>query len=123
MKPTRRAADADDARIRALLPLTPVFLQVLLALADRNRHGLGIADQIEAATDGHLRLGPGTLYGAIKRLLELDLVEDTDRAPHDDRVDPRRRYYQLTPSGRRALSLEAAQLAQTLKLARAKGVM
>jgi DNA-binding PadR family transcriptional regulator len=112
-----------DRRLATLLPLTPVFLQILLALADRNRHGLGIADQVAAATGGRLKPGPGTLYGAIKRLLELNLVIDTSETPTDDRVDPRRRYYQLTALGRRALELETAQLATTLDLARAKGVM
>ena len=112
-----------DAQAKALLPLSPVVLHVLLALADRHRHGLGIAEQVGAITGGHLTLGPGTLYGAIKRLLELDMVADTDEAPDDDRADPRRRYYRLTPLGRRALELESAQWAAVVKVARAKRVL
>jgi DNA-binding PadR family transcriptional regulator len=118
-----RTAALDD-RARAVVPLSPVAYHVLLALADRNRHGLGIADQVETATGGHIALGPGTLYGAVKRLLELELIDDTDETPDDDRRDdPRRRYYAITPLGRRVLELETAQLASVLKVARAKRVM
>ena len=111
-----------DSRVRELLPLTPVMFHVLLALADRNRHGLGIAEHAETVTGGHLTLGPGTLYGAIKRLLELAFVVDTDESPDDDRPDPRRRYYAITPLGRRALAIEATQMASALKAARLKRV-
>ena len=109
-------------RLQAALPLTPVMFHVLLALADRNRHGLGIAEHAESVTGGHLVLGPGTLYGAIKRLLELELVVDTDKLPGDDRPDPRRRYYAITPLGRRALAVEATQMASAVKAARLKRV-
>jgi DNA-binding PadR family transcriptional regulator len=119
----RHSAAALDDQARAALPLTPVATHVLLALADRNRHGLGIAEQVEATTDGRLTLGPGTLYGAIKRLLDLGLIADTDDAPEEDRVDPRRRYYRITPVGRRALELETAQWARVLKVARSKRVL
>ena len=111
-----------DARLQTALPLTPVMFHVLLALADRNRHGLGIAEHAESVTGGHLALGPGTLYGAIKRLLELELVVDTDKSPGDDRPDPRRRYYAITPLGRRALAIEATQMASAVKAARLKRV-
>jgi DNA-binding PadR family transcriptional regulator len=103
-------------------PLSAVAVHVLLALADRNRHGLGIADHIEHETGGHVAMGPGTLYGAIKRLLDTKLIEDTDEAPEGEHADPRRRYYRITPAGRRALAVEAAQLANLVKLARAKRV-
>ena len=123
MSPRPAGKNLDD-RAHAVVPLSPVAYLVLLALADRNRHGLGIAEQVEAATSGHIALGPGTLYGAIKRLLELELIDDTDDTPDDDRRDdPRRRYYQITPLGRRALALETAQLANVLKVAKAKRVM
>jgi DNA-binding PadR family transcriptional regulator len=116
-------APALEQAVRRLLPLTPVAVQVLLALADRDRHGLGIAEQIEAATSGQISPGPGTLYGAIKRLLDQRLIVDAHEVPGGERPDPRRRYYRLTPLGRRALELEAAQLASTLALARTKGVV
>ena len=119
----RSSAAVLDDRARTIVPLSPVAYHVLLALADRNRHGLGIAEQVETATGGHVALGPGTLYGAIKRLLELELIDDTDNTPRDDRDDPRRRYYEITPLGRRVLELETAQLANVLKVAKAKRVM
>jgi DNA-binding PadR family transcriptional regulator len=110
-------------RARALLPLTPVTMHILLALVDRDRHGLGIADHVEEFSGGQVALGPGTLYGAIKRLLEMDLVDDVEAGPRDDSADPRRRYYRITPLGRRALELETRQLAAVLDVARLKRVI
>ena len=83
-------------------------LHILLALADRDRHGLGIAEEVEAFTSGRVTLGPGTLYGTIKRLLELALIEERAGAPREDRDDPRRRYYRITASGRITAWLLAA---------------
>ena len=96
---------------------------ILLALADRDRHGLGIAQEVESITNGRVALGAGTLYGTIKRLLEQGLIEDRAGSPRDDRDDPRRRYYRITPLGRRALSEETAGLARVLTAARAKRVL
>ena len=96
---------------------------VLLALADRDRHGLGIAQEVESITSGRVALGAGTLYGTIKRLLEQGLIEDRAGSPRDDRDDPRRRYYRITALGRRALSEETAGLARMLTAARAKRVL
>ena len=103
--------------------LTPVAVQILLALVDRDRHGLGIAEHIEAFTNGRVSLGPGTLYGAIKRLLDLGLVEDTASRPRGDHDDPRRRYYAITPRGRRALEAETRDMATVLNVARLKRVL
>ena len=124
MSPRPRSSAALDDRARAIVPLSPVAYHVLLALADRPRHGLGIAAQVETTTGGRVVLGPGTLYGAIKRLLDLELMADTDDAPDDDRRDdPRRRYYAITALGRRVLAVETAQLATVLKVAKAKRVL
>jgi DNA-binding PadR family transcriptional regulator len=112
-----------DERAQALLPLTPVALQILLALADEQRHGLGIAEEIEATTGGKMALGPGTLYGAIKRLLESGLIAEPDDTPKGQSDDPRRRYYHITPLGSRALELEARALADVLRVARTKRVV
>lgn len=112
-----------DERARAALPLTPVALQILLALADRDRHGLGIADEIEATTGGKMVLGPGTLYGAMKRLLELGLIDEPADTPKGDSPDPRRRYYRITPLGSRALEIEARALTSVVNVARAKRVI
>ena len=115
-----------DDRARAALPLTPIALHILLALVDRARHGLGIAQHVEQFTDGRLSLGPGNLYGTIKKLLETGLIGEAD-AGHlnhaGDAADPRRRYYTISPVGRRALELETRDLANVLNVARMKKVL
>src|SRR5260221_14445600 len=94
--------------------MTPAVLHILLSLSAEDRHGLGIAADVKAFSGGRLTLGPGTLYGTIKRLLDAGLVEDlgSPSAADDPSTglgagDPRRRYYRITPKGRRALELEA----------------
>jgi len=99
------------------MSLTPAVLHILLSLAGDNRHGLGIAADVKAFTNGRLTLGPGTLYGTIKRLLEAGLIEDLG-SPDAADDDPRRRYYGITPAGRRALEQETATLTSTLAVAR-----
>jgi DNA-binding PadR family transcriptional regulator len=112
-----------DERAQAELPLTPVALQILLALADQHRHGLGIAEEIEHTTGGKMAPGPGTLYGAIKRLLESGLIAEPDDTPKGQSDDPRRRYYHITPLGTRTLELETRALANVLQVAKAKRVL
>lgn len=112
-----------DDRARAVLPLTAVAVQILLALSDRERHGLGIADEIAATTGGRMVLGPGTLYGAMKRLLELGLIGEPADTPAGESADPRRRYYHITPLGRRALALEARALADVMHIVKTKRVL
>jgi DNA-binding PadR family transcriptional regulator len=96
--------------------MTPAVLHILLSLATEDRHGLGIAADVKAFSQGRLTLGPGTLYGTIKRLLDAGLVEDLG-APSPDN-DPRRRYYRITPKGRRALEMETEGLTSVLGVAR-----
>ena len=79
--------------------MTPAVLHILLSLAAEDRHGLGIAADVKAFTEGRLTLGPGTLYGTIKRLLDAGLVEDLG-SPDAADDDPRRRYYRITDDGR-----------------------
>ena len=104
--------------------MTPAVLHILLSLAAEDRHGLGIAADVKAFSQGRVSLGPGTLYGTIKRLLEAGLVEDLGSPPaHDASTglgagDPRRRYYRITAKGRRALALETDQLTSVLGVAR-----
>jgi DNA-binding PadR family transcriptional regulator len=102
-----------DERARRLLPLTPAVLQILLSLSSEDRHGLGIAADVKEFTGGRSVLGPGTLYGTIKRMLDAALVEDLE-TPGRAGDDPRRRYYRITDLGRRALELETEGMASIL---------
>ncbi len=106
----------------ALLPLSEAVFQILLALADESRHGYAIMQEVEMRTAGRVRLGPGTLYGAIKRLREQGVVEEDEesRAPEDDE---RRRRYCLTAFGREVAILEAQRLERLLEAARRKQLL
>lgn len=97
--------------------MTSAVLHILLSLAEEDRHGLGIAADVKAFTGGRIALGPGTLYGTIKRLLDGGLVEDLGQ-PSPEVDDPRRRYYRITPKGRRALEAETQGLASVLGVAK-----
>ena len=96
--------------------MTPAVLHILLSLSAEDRHGLGIAADVKAFTNGRLTLGPGTLYGTIKRLLDAALIEDLGSPSAE--IDPRRRYYRITAKGRRALELETEGLASFLGVAK-----
>ena len=111
-----------EEQARAALPLTPIAMHILLALVDQPRHGLGIAEHIEEFTGGRLRLGPGNLYGTIKKLLQLRFIDDAESVEREG-ADPRRRYYSITPVGRRALEIETRELANVLDVARLKRVL
>ncbi len=104
-------------------PLTSsVFHNILLALADQNRHGLGIAEEIERRTAGAVELGPGTLYNAIRKMLEAGLIKEATTRPEPAQDDPRRRYYTVTRAGRSLLGKEALRLDLILAAARDKRV-
>jgi DNA-binding PadR family transcriptional regulator len=106
---------------RDLLPLTPAVLHILLALADEERHGYGIMKEVEGRTGGEVRLGPGTLYGSIKRMREDGMIEESDERPDPALDDERRRYYRLTDFGRRVLAAEVGRLEDVVSVARNKG--
>lgn len=106
-----------------LLPLSPAIFHILLALADEDRHGYGIMQEVELRTEGRVRLGPGTLYGAVKRLLEKGVIEETDERPDPDLNDERRRYYRLTQFGQRVLQAEAERMASLVKQAQNKQLL
>jgi len=103
-------------------PLTAAIVHILLALADEDRHGYGIMQEVARLTDGTVRMGPGTLYGTIKRLLAARLIEEADERPDPELDDERRRYYRLTQPGRRALASETGRIATLISAARAKKV-
>jgi DNA-binding PadR family transcriptional regulator len=100
--------------------LPPAWFHLLLALAGGERHGYALMKDVAAESGGKLRLGPGTLYGALKRMLELRWVEEGPRRPDPELDDERRRYYRLTARGRKVLGAEAARHADLVELARAK---
>ena len=108
---------------RSLLPLTPIVFQVLLTLADGDRHGYGIIRDVEQRTDGLMVLRTGTLYTVMKRLLDLELVEESDARPAPDEDDERRRYYRLTAFGKAVTEAEARRLESLVALARDKRVL
>jgi DNA-binding PadR family transcriptional regulator len=113
----------DDRRpVTEFLPLTPAIAHILLALADDDRHGYAIMQEIARLTDGATAMGPGTLYGTIKRLLEGGLIAEASVRPDPGIDDERRRYYRITQLGRRVLAGEAARLTTLLSAARAKKV-
>ena len=105
------------------MAIPPAVLQILIALAERERHGYGIMQDVAARTDGKVRLGPGTLYGSIKRMLSDGLIEEIDERPDADSDDVRRRYYRITPLGRRVAIEEIARLAKLVRQARASGLI
>jgi DNA-binding PadR family transcriptional regulator len=105
------------------LPLPAATFHILVALADRDRHGYSILQDVAARTGGALRLSPGTLYGTMKRLLDDGLIAELRQAPDPDDDDERRRYYRLTPFGRAVASAEAGRLTQLLSQARATGLV
>ena len=106
-----------------LLPLTPAVFHILLALAEGERHGYAIMQDVAQSTEGQIKMGPGTLYGTIKRLLAARMVEESDERPDPKLDDERRRYYQLTGLGKRVLKAEAERLAALVKLAQGKGLI
>ena len=105
------------------LPLTPAVFNILLALAEGEKHGYGIMLEVEANTQGQVLMGPGTLYGSIKRMLQAGLIEESDDRSDPELDDQRRRYYRLTGVGRRTLQMEAERLAAQVRLARSKNVL
>jgi DNA-binding PadR family transcriptional regulator len=106
-----------------LLPLTPPVFHILVALAGEERHGYGIMQDVARQTDDALKLGPGTLYGCLKRMLASGLVEESDERPDPALDDERRRYYRMTPLGNQVVRAEAQRLANAVSAARSKKLL
>ena len=106
-----------------MLPLTPAVFHVLLALVDGEGHGYAIMQEVAEHTEGRMRMGPGTLYGTVKRLLEARLIEESDERPDPHLDDERRRYYRLTALGQRVVKAEAIRYAETAEVARGKRLL
>lgn len=107
---------------RSAQPFTPSVFHILLALADGEKHGYAIMKDVESQTDGRVKMGPGTLYGSIKRMLAAGLIQEVDERPDPTLDDERHRYYRLTGVGEEMVSAESQRLEQTVKAARQKHV-
>lgn len=103
-----------------MLPLTPAVFHILLALADGEKHGYAIMQEVAVISNGDMKMGPGTLYGSIKRMLETGLISESDERPDPALDDERRRYYRLTSFGERVARAETRRLATLLHAAQAK---
>jgi DNA-binding PadR family transcriptional regulator len=111
----------DRADVDSLLPLAPAAFHILMALSEEDRHGYAILQDVAARTHGQVKLGPGTLYRSIQRMLEQGLIVEIQERPAPELDDERRRYYRITPLGASAARAEARRLAELVKLARASG--
>jgi DNA-binding PadR family transcriptional regulator len=114
-----KATQADSKHI---LPLSPAMFYILLALPDGPKHGYAIMKEVEEMTEGKITLGPGSLYGSIKRLLQARMIVETDHRPIRALDDERRRYYDLTDYGRKVLAGEVERLASAVRMAQKKAV-
>lgn len=113
---------ADEPAPRDLLPLPPTTLHILLAVADQDRHGYAVIQEVAARTNGEVTLSAGTLYRSIQRMVETGLIEETDLRPAADEDDERRRYYRITPFGRAVARAEVERLQGLVALARTCGL-
>lgn len=109
---------APEKPVENILPLTPAVFHILLTLADGEAHGYAMMQEVARRSGGAVRLGPGTLYGAIGRLLEDGIIEESEERPDPQMDDARRRYYRLTKLGGRVLAAETERLSQLVKAAR-----
>jgi len=107
----------------SLLPLPPATFHILLAVADEDRHGYAIIQEVAARTGGEVRLSAGTLYRSIQRMVEQDLISESAARPAPELDDERRRYYGITVFGRDVARAEAERLQALLRIARATGVV
>jgi DNA-binding PadR family transcriptional regulator len=111
----------DKREIDELLPLPPATFHILLAVAEEDRHGYAIIQDVAVRTEGELKLSAGTLYRSIQRMLEQGLLVETRERPAPDEDDERRRYYRITPLGTAVAKAEARRLTQLVRMARARG--
>jgi len=105
------------------LPLKTQWFHIMLALAGGEQHGYGIMQEVLERTGGKVRLWPATLYGSIKRLIEADLIDESNDRPKPELDDARRRYYRLTTLGRRVLEAECERLQELVRTIRVKRAM
>jgi DNA-binding PadR family transcriptional regulator len=105
----------------SFLPLPPATFHILLAVADEDRHGYAIIQDVAARTGNELKLSAGTLYRSVQRMLEQGLIAEPRERPEPDLDDERRRYYRITGLGRKVAEAEARRLSQLVRMARQRG--
>src|SRR4051794_6915835 len=120
---TVRKKATEQKPVESFLPLTPAVFHILITLAGGEAHGYAIMQEVGQRSGGRVRLGPGTLYGAIGRLLEDGLLEESEDRPDPKMDDTRRRYYRLTNMGGRVLAAETDRLAELVRAARSTKVV
>ena len=113
----RRGYSVDMATTKSTPPLTPAVFHILLALSSGERHGYGIMKQVEADSQGKVTMGPGTLYGSLKRMLDAGLVRESDKRVDPEMDDQRRIYYQITGTGAEALAAELQRYQRIVTIA------
>ena len=104
-------------------PLTPAVFHILLALACGDRHGYALMKQVEEDSDGEVKMGPGTLYGSLKRMLDAGLIRESDKRVDPELDDERRIYYQITPAGRQALARDVERYRALVTIARKRNIL
>src|SRR5215472_18317988 len=112
-----------EAAYQRFIPLKTQWFHIMLSLAGGEQHGYGIMQEVLQRTGGKVRLWPATLYGSIKRLIEAELIEESDERPEPELDDARRRYYRLTKLGRRVLDAECERLQELVRAIRVKQAM
>ena len=112
-----------DQAVTSLLPLPTAVFHILIALADRDRHGYSIMQDVSARTGGKVRLSAGTLYSSIRRMLEQGLIEELSESPDPSSSDERRRYYRLARFGKKVAAAEVDRLNTLLRQARDTGLV
>jgi DNA-binding PadR family transcriptional regulator len=120
---TREKSKVPEKPIESFVPLTPAVFHILVTLADGEAHGYAMMQDVARRSGGSVRLGPGTLYGAISRLLDDGLIEECEQRPDPEMDDTRRRYYRLTKFGGRVLAAETERLSDLVKAARSTKVV
>ena len=110
-----------DPAPESLLPLPPATFHILMSLAEEDRHGYAVIQDVAARTEGALKLSPGTLYRSIQRMLEQGLLLETRERPEPELDDERRRYYRITPFGKTVAKAETRRLTDLVRLAQASG--
>lgn len=106
------------ANRQANVPLTPAVLHILLALSKQERHGYGIMKQVESDSQGKVKMGPGTLYGSLGRMIDAGLIRESDKKVDPKMDDERRIYYRITAVGQKALAAELRRYREVIAVAR-----